>query len=390
MSVKQTVTLHRNVSGYFQNIMAEISVEMRLKLNKLRSDAAKAGQEVRGGLASSVKGLGQTNSEREETARNRAAFREMVIKRRSNNRIEDSYDSKNDAEKAEQGRSNFKEFLKTVALVTAALYLAKKVIDQFKNSADDARKTYAKILSSGGQGAGFIVRRQQLSQVLGVGENEVMQYGAAIGYLNQKLDWSSKILTQTNPTLTALGWKFKVLEQDSMALAATITNSLTPAISKIIDGFDKMVKGANGLAADLIDWPKKILDAQRFVNSPGGMNGAGHETHDDKTQSIKFVRLDGSDFTDKMQESLQKRFAKFNGQFASDKAPQVPTSLNRMPASTWEKMGLVIGSSGGQKHLMKIERNTKVTADALLKLVGSLPSNMMRSSNGPSIAYPQP
>lgn len=366
--------------------MSEISVEMRLKLNKLRADAAKGGQEIRSGLASSVKGLPATAMEQEAQAAQRVRRNQVQKAADKMDLFRQNYDvematRRNRARALMRQRAEAREAaghkrvhdnpfvnfaerrlgfsglgapLKAIGIlgvaaigVGAALLALKKVVGEMSAAIEDARRTYAKILQSGGMGQAFIVRRQQLAEVLGVSEEQVMQYGAAINYLNVKLNWSTKILTETNPTLTALGWQFKILDQDMKAAWATLANDAAPALmlfAKAIDGIVKSITNPKFL---------EFLSKMAFGTIP----------------TLVGKVISASD---------------------SGKAPQVPTSLDRMPASTWEKMGLVIGSSGGQNHLMKIAANTKATADAVVKMAQSLVPSGNTTGMNPIAAYPAP
>ena len=137
--------------------------------------------------------------------------------------------------------------LGTVGLVGAAtavgfsLKALSKIVNETIDSYDKARKLYASSLISG-LGTGFIAKRQNLASILGVSEIEVMQFGAAVAYLNPKIEQATKIFEETNPALTQVSWHTKILKLDFEALGAKLANSVAPALLTVIDALDVLVK----------------------------------------------------------------------------------------------------------------------------------------------------
>ena len=215
--------------------------------------------------------------------------------------------------------------LRFVAIGTILLIL-RKAFHELSAAVENARNLYAKQLRSGGMAAGFVTQRAQLAEVIGVGEKEVYQYGMAIGYLNDRLAFSTKIFTQTTPTLTALSWEWKILEQNMKAIWSSVASDIAPA-------FMVLAQSAS-LAAKAVEKLKGMFEG--LILSPP------------------------------FQLALKM------AQIAMPKAPEVPISTERMPASAWEKMGLVIGQGGGVNYARKTAESTAKSAQHLEKIANAI------------------
>lgn len=247
-----------------------------------------------------------------------------------------------------------------VAAVTASMTALRYAAGKVGSAMERARGIYARMLTSGGMAPGFIVQRAQLAGVLGVSEDSVIQYGRAIGFLNEKLSWSSKILTETNPTVTALGWEFKVTQQNMHAMWASLANDAAPAIEKFLSKINQLSKSAVNVAdgiAKQLELNKRLLDFSEKYNE------LQYRTKFDKSGNItfdKFVGPDGKPLGEWMQKKLKSLFDNF--QINGERSPSIPTSINRMPSSNWESMGMVLGIGVSQNWNQK-------TAQGVAKLV---------------------
>jgi hypothetical protein len=154
-----------------------------------------------------------------------------------------------------------------------------------------------------------------------------MQYGTAIAYLNHSLEFSTRILTRTNPTLTAVSWQIKIMEQNMKALWATIANEVAPPMITLANLFSDFAKSAAWAAQQM------------------------------KNQLPIWYQLWDAAMRMKMG------------------APGVPVSINRLPSSSWEKMGLVLGQGGGNDYQKK-------TADATSKAVVILAKILLKMAPG--------
>ena len=234
-----------------------------------------------------------------------------------------------------------------IGAATAALAALKTAIMNTVQAYDQARQMYAKQLMSGGMARGFIVRQSQLADVLGVGENQVMQFGTAIGFLGHQLEFSTRTLTKTNPTLTAVSWQIKIMDQNFKALWASAASAAAPAVILLVRAISELAKGATK-AANYIEDQKENMAA-------GAMKAAGAGTFGDLAGfGLKL-----------WDQRMREKF----------KAPDVPVSINRLPASNWEKMGLVLGQGGGNDYQKK-------TADATSKAVVILAKILLKMAPG--------
>lgn len=377
----------------------EINVDLRLRLDKLRQDARRAGSEVNRDLASSVRGLPATTQESAEQAAAAQASgraRRLAVERQRRNAAMDLADSveeatrrnrarqlirqrqgdREDREQQKQEESHRQSLValgKAGAFAVAAFFAVAKALEEAAKAADRARRTYASALQSG-FGVGMTVRREQLSNVLGVSEDQVWRYGAAISFLNGKLDWSGKILTETNPTLTALGWNVKIVEQNFAAMAAQITESAAPALNSFLDWLTKVAKTAaevgshsqtfqQNQSASTIEKMTEFLTQSRFKNQMGAIF--------DRQAGKWDFQGNGRNVTDSVQKTLEGQFSRFQAKNpVSDlKAPPPTSFMNQLPAAAWERMGLVIGGGGGVNYGQQTANNTKKLVDILLPLM---------------------
>ena len=198
------------------------------------------------------------------------------------------------------------------------------VMNETIASFERARQLYAKQLTSGGLPSAFIAQRSALASIIGVSENEVMQYGSAIKYLNGRLEFSSNIMSKTAPQLTAVSYEFGILKQNMNALFASIANELAPEIIKLIRLFSEAAQAAAEYGPKVA---RKLIEA------------LANQSSYPMTQMAKlFFKL--------MPES-------------KDKLEQPEASARRLETSPWEKMGLVLGNMGGQNYAAETAKNTR-------------------------------
>ena len=214
-----------------------------------------------------------------------------------------------------------------IGLWSYALTLAVKpirmMIHAFLEAADAARKIYAKSLQSGGLPVGFITWRTNLADIIGVGENEVLQYGQAIQLLNGQIRTATKGIADSVPSLTAVSYEWKIMKLNLHAAEMSIMSQFAPAMNVLVQylrfGAENIAKLSHAL---------NILSA---IGLPPWM------------QAILKV--------------------------AMPKVPPPTASANRLTAGEFERRGLVIGSVGSGNYAQKTERNTGKTAELLRELV---------------------
>jgi hypothetical protein len=294
--------------------------------------------------------------------------------------------------------------LPTIALLDLAFKTLRGIVNDTTNAFEKARGIYAKSLTSG-LGIGFVTGRSQLSQVLGVDEKEVIKFSAAIAYLAPKLQWSNKILTETNRTLTQSAWNFKVFQEDFSAMFAKIGFEAAPSINILIDVLDKLAKivtehahsilGIVGLAGTTGAERRQQLNNDFFTRYPGLMEAVGNTLN-----RPKGALEDVQDFGKRITEALSKysgsgllNIGKMAGLSGTDsqmfkkfildqknpigneqqQAPNPISYMKQLGASSLERMGLIagVGGMGAGSHdpSIRTAQNTKKAADLLQQMV---------------------
>lgn len=253
--------------------------------------------------------------------------------------------------------SIFSSLTARLLTIGAAVYAAKKgfdelkkAMDTFRKATENASKIYGKSLTTG-LSLGFVQKRTALAGILGVSEEDVVKFSAALQVLSPKLEWATGILSSTNRNLTAVAWSFKILAYDFSALVAKISNDAAPAIGKLITVMDKMVK----LAASLYDAFKGVLE--RIVKS-----------------------LSSALVSDVFGTSLGILLSKVIGALVksipdSGTAPTPTSYMKQLGASSLERMGLIAGVGGGlgsHDPSIKTAQNTKKTAELLQMMLNAI------------------
>lgn len=365
----------------------EISVEMRLKLEKLKQDAARAGKDINSGLASSVKGLGKTSIEQEEDAAIRQRRREAIARRNRNAALDDADRKKEDAKQKSGpnriispllaglglgipgigGIAALAQINPAMAGLVASIRLLRFAIDETADAAQRSKMLYARTMQSG-FGIGMQTQRESLAAVLGVGENDVYRFGFAVNYLNGKLAEANKVIAESNPTLTKLSWETGVMKKNFEALKDSITSILAPAIESITK---RISDSAQEMATAINEGRKKWEAAGEFQkqqqNKFSGFAVERYFKEGDaplNPSGYKFT-IDGMDFT----KSFEPKFAKFLEGFKPKSGIPNPNAfMNQMPASSWERMGLIVGGGGGTNYQKDIAKNTAQALQYLSQL----------------------
>ena len=71
-------------------------------------------------------------------------------------------------------------------------------------------------------------------------------------------------------------------------------------------------------------------------------------------------------------EGLTKQIDNFWNGASNKKAPEPQAQMKQMPASSWEKMGLVIGGGGGTNYAQQTAKNTEKSNSLLGKIANAL------------------
>ena len=340
--------------------MSEINVDMRLKLAKLRQDAAEAGRII--SKATTAPDVTTQRAGRYMSAQERQNFEALVARARSKVSVLPSstppvLQPEKEGTATGINLSNFVSMLGPASLAAAGLRVAfeglKRAVRDTMAEYDHARRLYAKVAQSGGMASGFVINRAALSEIIGVSEEQVYQYGMAVSYLNEKLAFSTKIFNDTNPTLTATAWEFQVLKKDVQATFAVMANEAAPALQRFTKELEHLV-----MVANLFHVPQVAAGA-----AGGAMKGL--------LSTGLNLMLGGGVIAGMLAKYGIAVAASGGSRNDVDKAPPLPTSINRLPSSAWEKMGLVLGM-GTQDPAKQTAANTKKTAENTSKLINLL------------------
>lgn len=211
----------------------------------------------------------------------------------------------------------------------------KMLFHAFMEAAEAARKLYARSLQSGGAPLQFNAWRGNLAQVIGVGENEVLQYGKAVGYVNGKLAWANRTMAATNTQLTASAWEWQVLKVNISALNAQIMSGLAPA-------FRGATATVNNLVVAMGKFTDVAMKAWKYIGFMSLLN---------PTSAIPWIA------------------GKVFGSVSGPPAPEPEASARRYQSSPWERMGLVLGAGMGDNPAKKTASNTTKMVEQLNRMI---------------------
>lgn len=298
------------------------------------------------------------------------------------------------------GSESYVEKFVMVKAVEIAITSLVNAIKRTAKAYDDARNLYAKTIM-GGLGTGFTAKRSMLADILGVDEKEVMRFGAALSYLNPKLEFATEQITKTNQALTQVGWEFKIVEKNLQAIWAVAANALAPAFQSMLENFNSFVvalgktgaiealAGAINVVGVVISDIVGLIEVA-VAGLANGMNILGGiidiiimkiENLVSKIPGLGFLggndtgavwdnMIQGSESVANLAQSV---FDNFLGGGDKNKVPTPQSYMKQMPASTFEKMGLIVGGGTNTTNdlikksnslLQIIAKNTSVGSDA--------------------------
>jgi hypothetical protein len=296
-----------------------------------------------------------------------------------------------------------------VVATAVAMLALRKAIRETMAAFESARRMYARQLQSGGLPGAFVQRRAILADVIGVGENEVFQYGRAVAFLNERIRIATRTFTETNRTLTATGWNIKIFQTNVSAAWASFADAIAPAVNKIVNmtsafveflivtgrmhfmgtlarvafegitnAIGTMVIAISGLhlafqaLVDSLQWvAQKINNVLADLRVPGFRHN-----NEDKFKQTK----EGAAAFAEMTNTLL-------GKGAHAQSPFSQASSRRLESSPWERMGLVIGNGPGTNYSKETARNTKEIV-AVLKSVLQRPIPGGGMNTSPTFAQP--
>lgn len=240
------------------------------------------------------------------------------------------------------------KMLASYYLITRAINFAiaplRKFANEMERAAAAAAKTYTSSMSSG-MGLGMTVRRGTLAQIIGVSENDIFQFGAAIKYIQPQIENAQKILTATNGPLTQMEWQFKILQTNLSALVAKISTEAAPAINLLTLAIDGMVQAITNHVDLIMKLAAKAAIFAATSNDPA-------------------LRAVVNTVTAIMGGPIGSMLKSVKGSIPSPQA-----WMKQMPASTWEHMGLQVGGAGGTDYQRQTAMNTAQMNQSLKQIL---------------------
>jgi hypothetical protein len=303
----------------------------------------------------------------------------------------------------------------TLVAGATALGLALKAltttVKQTMAAYENARQIYAKALTNG-MGTQFTVKRSMLAQIMGVSEQDVFRFGAQMAYLNPKLEWAANILSRTTTPLTQVSWEFKILGENTKAMFSSLSVEAAPALLVFTNSLSNLVKYITEHAHDFNEfmlgngWVKEtsqeIKDRQDQNFTDENYKAYSGRLPNGKTVGIgsgpleKLMPDTGSghyadDFRKRFEKLTLKQFEKITsgkgiennkaseiyswikhppgkGGDSDSSMPSPQAWMKQLPASHWEKMGLVT-MGGGQNYAKDTAKNTRDIANGIKTLV---------------------
>jgi len=275
------------------------------------------------------------------------------------------------------GIAGFSEIFLAFKSFKIAVDIFKYAARLFNGAVKQADKFYSNALQNG-MGAGFSIRRGTLAQIMGVSEQDVFRFGAQMAYLNPKIEWASKILTETNKPLTEVSWNMKVLKLDISAMVSKLANDAAPAVLRFVESLDKLVKF--------------LGNNYKLITDPTGIKSEQEKYKDAVAVANKATGGAGMPFTDQRKlwnDALKNALAL--GSKVQSGMPSTESWMKQLPASHWEKMGLIMGPQS-QNYAKQTAKNTGDMAKGIAIIakhyIGKNGANLGNFGMSPNVAQP--
>ena len=222
----------------------------------------------------------------------------------------------------------------TVGAVAAGLSLMalSNVAKTTAAAFDEAKRIYSATLRSGGLPLGMVTQRSAVAKAMGVSMEEMDHYANVVAQVGWKFRHSSEILASTAPALMMASVNMEAVKQEFKALGAVIADSIAPAVNLLAMSLQWLLAGVQALFKAFFDYMMTIPRIFKGV-----------------LENLPFVG-----------DTMKEAFAGLGGGVDTPEA-----STKRLPASSWEKMGLVIGTGAGANYAKDTAANTKRIAEIL-------------------------
>jgi hypothetical protein len=299
------------------------------------------------------------------------------------------------------GIAKFAELYLNFKLLQLALKSLSVVVNGLMDSFKKARDLYSKSLTSG-LGIKMTTKMGALSQILGVSEEEVLKFGAAISYIYPQIEDTIKVLEETNGPLAEIQMNIEILKLKFLAVSSVITSSMIAEINKFIDSISAfldvfkdsdIIQGITGTITKAIELVGLLVSdiaiALQFIYEgfKGLINILINFLALIPGLGIKKMEM-GPSKLPSMFNDIGKQFAAFIGQSGKTTGglPPAQSSMKQISASAWEKMGLVIGGRGNTTNEL-IRQSNKHLSTIAAAVTGT---GIARQSFGmnPTVANP--
>ena len=251
--------------------------------------------------------------------------------------------------------------------ISEALKMFKAALDSVVAAFEKAKKLYV-----GGALSGFGTRMQTsrtaIAGILGVSENDVIRFGEAYRYFSRQLKDSLDNIAKNARPLAETNMQWGVLKVKLESFASTVAVSLKPAIDSFIDKTGELVDFLQKNTATTAKIAKTAWSFTPTSLIAGGLGGL--------FRGLGSLSGGGSFMSGFLNQEM----------FGKNKSPNIPPQMKQLGASAWEKMGLVIGGTGGTNYAQQTATNTKTTNNLLRELKRSLDSQQQ----GHSVFQSQP
>jgi hypothetical protein len=219
-------------------------------------------------------------------------------------------------------------------------------------ASERARVLYARALGTG-LGLNITARQSTISQVLGVSESEIYQFGAALAFLNPRLEGAIKIQAETARTLAPLSYEMRILRYDIEALFDKLAVMAVPVLRALVDVMDELVKSG-----------------QEAVKTIAYIAGALSSLNIFKGANPNKMAADLGAILRGILGPLANPIAKGISD-AQQKLGPPQSFMKQMPVSSLERMGLVTSiAGGGMDYARRTAVATEKTAHLLTKING--------------------
>lgn len=236
------------------------------------------------------------------------------------------------------GLAQFAKFAGELGLAIVAIDLfknaVKSVAKEIKKAFEFASQLYSKALNNG-LSLQLQTQRTMTADVLGVPEEQVNRFKQSRFVMQQLADAIGEI-SKDAPKLAFVNSEFKILGYDILALASNIATKLSPALIGLMNILDVVVKSIT----------------KNIGNLTAGLEGLLSETFTGKIALLLGAKL----YAMGTQTQAQ---AGFNNPLAM---------MKQLPASTWERMGLLVGG-GANNYARDTAKNTRDTVMILKTLL---------------------